>query len=59
MVLQRTIGVAIEKNKKLQRANWRLRPLSDEALNYAIGDVAYLVELRDGLMKKLVEDMNI
>jgi ribonuclease D len=55
VVLQRTIGVAIEKNKKLQRANWSLRPLSDEALNYAIGDVAYLVELRDGLMKKLVE----
>jgi len=55
VVLERTIGVTIEKNKKLQRANWSLRPLSDEALNYAIADVAHLISLRDGLTNKLEE----
>ena len=55
VVLERTIGVVIEKNKKLQRANWGLRPLSKEALNYAETDVVYLVRLRDGLIGKLQE----
>ncbi|MFL2639973.1 MAG: ribonuclease D [Dehalococcoidia bacterium] len=55
VVLERTIGVVIEKNKKLQRANWGLRPLSPEALNYAETDVIYLVKLRDGLIEKLEE----
>jgi len=55
VVLERTIGVSIEKNKKLQRANWSLRPLSPEALNYAIADVAHLIRLRDGLMNQLEE----
>ncbi len=53
VVLERTIGIVIEKNKKLQRANWGLRPLPTEALNYAETDVVYLVKLRDGLITKL------
>ena len=55
VVLERTIGVVIDKNKKLQRANWSLRPLSQEAFNYAITDVVYLIKLRDGLVNKLEE----
>jgi ribonuclease D len=45
-VLEDTLGVTIVKQKRLQQSDWSLRPLSDEALAYAIGDVNHLLELR-------------
>ncbi|MDP7619272.1 MAG: HRDC domain-containing protein [Dehalococcoidia bacterium] len=45
-VLEDTLDVAIVKQKRLQQSDWSLRPLSDEALNYAIDDVNHLLELR-------------
>ena len=38
-VAEEVIGLKLAKDKRLQRADWGLRPLSDEALEYAASDV--------------------
>ena len=43
----------IKVNKKFQRANWGIRPLSDEMLDYARQDSHYLIQLRGILEKEL------
>ena len=48
-VLESVLGVSIPKEKKLQRSDWSLRPLSEKALAYAAGDVLHLFDLRDAL----------
>ncbi len=52
-VLEEHVGVRIPKSRKLQRSDWTLRPLSDEALNYAASDVLHLARLRDVLDERL------
>ena len=52
-VLKEHLDVDIPKSKKLQRADWTLRPLSDEMLRYAAEDVLHLARLRDVLHGKL------
>ncbi len=54
-VLMDALGVAIVKSKSLQRADWTLRPLPDEALQYAVDDVLHLQDLRDELVRRLEE----
>jgi ribonuclease D len=54
-VAQELLGVELPKSKRLQRANWGLRPLTEEAVNYAAGDVLHLMALRDLLGKRLAE----
>ena len=54
-VLEEILGVHVPKEKKLQRADWSLRPLSEEALSYAASDVTHLLPLRDALDKRLKE----
>ncbi len=54
-VLKEVLGVAIIKSKNLQRADWTVRPLSDEALQYAVDDVLHLQDLRRELGQRLVE----
>jgi len=44
----------ISVEKKYQRANWGSRPLSEEMLLYAQLDTYYLIQLRDILLKELV-----
>ncbi len=44
-ILQERFGVTL--NKKLQRADWGRRPLTDEQLAYAREDTHYLLALRD------------
>lgn len=39
------LGVELNKNKKMQRSRWDIRPLSDEQLQYGVQDVMYLPEL--------------
>lgn len=50
-ILQERFGVAL--NKKMQRADWGRRPLSDEQLAYARQDTRYLLALRDLQMAEL------
>jgi ribonuclease D len=43
----------VTKNKRMQRYNWGRRPLSPEALRYAVKDTHYLLRLRDILAQEL------
>lgn len=54
-VLLDALGVAIVKSKSLQRADWTIRPLPDEALQYAVDDVLHLQDLRNELVRRLEE----
>lgn len=51
--LQDVMGVTIPKDKKVQRSDWTVRPLSDVALTYAAEDVRHLLGLRDKLLERL------
>ncbi len=52
-LLGKYIGVQVDK--KFQKADWSRRPLPKPMLEYAAGDTAYLIELRDILAQKLKE----
>jgi ribonuclease D len=44
-LVEKYLGVELKKKKKTQRSLWNTRPLTEEQLNYAIGDTAYLLAL--------------
>lgn len=52
-VLAEHLGIGIDKNKKLQRADWSRRPLSGALLRYAALDVLYLDRLTTLLYQRL------
>ena len=54
-LLRDYLGIDIKKTKKLQRANWAKRPLSEKLVNYAALDVLHLADLRNELLKNLEE----
>jgi ribonuclease D len=54
-VLEDVLGVDIPKSKRLQKSDWTIRPLRDEALDYAASDVAYLHELRAAMSERLTQ----
>ncbi|MFN9575046.1 MAG: ribonuclease D [Gemmatimonadota bacterium] len=51
-LLEQHFGVVLDK--KHQRADWSMRPLTDDMLAYAVQDTAWLPELRDRLAERLV-----
>jgi ribonuclease D len=51
--LQDHLNVEVNKSKNLQRADWTLRPLRQEAREYAADDVRYLKKVRDLLAERL------
>ena len=50
-LLERYFGVKLDK--KHQRADWSMRPLSGDMLEYAAQDTAYLLDLRDRISEEL------
>ena len=50
-LLDRYFGVKLDK--KHQRADWSMRPLSADMLEYAAQDTMYLLELRDRMREEL------
>ena len=54
-VLSDVLGVEIPKSKRLQKSDWTIRPLTEEALDYAASDVAHLLELREAMDARLAE----
>ena len=52
-VLNEHLGIGIDKNKKLQRADWSLRPLTGALLRYAALDVLHLDRLATLLYDRL------
>lgn len=51
-LLERYFGVKLDK--KHQRADWSMRPLTDDMLRYAAQDTLHLLALRDRLDEELV-----
>ena len=54
-VLKEYLKIDIIKDKKLQRADWTVRPLSRKLIDYAADDVRYLDKLRTVLYERLGE----
>ena len=54
-VLKELLNVDIPKHKKLQRADWTIRPLSDDLIAYAASDVLHLSPLYVLLTRRLKE----
>ena len=52
-LLEDILEIEIPKDKRIQRADWSKRPLNDEALSYAVGDVVHLFTLKDALEERL------
>jgi len=50
-LVKETLGVSLEK--KHTRADWSLRPLSQDQVQYAADDVVYLVDVYKHLLEKL------
>ncbi|MBA3672550.1 MAG: ribonuclease D, partial [Gemmatimonadaceae bacterium] len=50
-LLERFFGVKLDK--KHQRADWSMRPLSNDMLEYAAHDTRYLLELKDRMTEEL------
>ncbi|MEW6714070.1 MAG: hypothetical protein AB1306_03115 [Nitrospirota bacterium] len=47
------LGIFLEKKRKYQQHNWINRPVSEEAIEYALNDVAHLLALKDIVLAKL------
>lgn len=54
-VLLRVLGVVHRNKTKYQRFNWTIRPIREDALEYALTDVEYLFQLHEKLMKMIEE----
>ncbi len=46
----------LSEKQKFQRYNWIIRPIQEEALQYAIDDVLYLLPLKDKLLSRIYEN---
>ncbi len=47
------LGILLEKKRKYQTHNWTKRPISEEAIDYALNDVIYMLALKDVILAKL------
>lgn len=47
------LGIFLEKKRKYQQHNWINRPVSEEAIEYALNDVVHLLALKDIVLAKL------
>lgn len=52
-LLRQYFGVHV--SKKYQRLNWKLRPIPEDALRYAAGDVSYLLPMYEQISDELHE----
>lgn len=52
-VIYAELGVELKHKTKFQGYNWLRRPLSEEALEYAVNDVIYLPRLKDIILRKI------
>jgi len=47
------LGIFLEKKRKYQQYNWIKRPVSEQAIDYALNDVMHLLALKDIILAKL------
>lgn len=57
-LIKETLKIVVKKDKKIQISNWKERPLSEKQINYAIGDVDYILEIYVYLLQKLDNNKN-
>lgn len=60
-LVERNLGIASEDEAlkhKFQRTNWMKRPLSEEQIEYALGDVTYLFDLKKSLMDEIEKELS-
>jgi ribonuclease D len=55
-VLFSELGIVLEHKTRFQQLNWTLRPIAGDAIDYALNDVIYLLELKNVLLKKISEN---
>ncbi|MDA3810864.1 MAG: ribonuclease D [Spirochaetaceae bacterium] len=55
-VLDSVLNISVSKKKQFQMHNWTIRPINNDALQYALSDVEYLFPLKDALLKKIIND---
>lgn len=49
------LKIDFEKNREIQVSNWKIRPLTEKQIIYALNDVEYLIELYNFLHLKIRE----
>jgi ribonuclease D len=49
------LGLILENKNKFQKQDWTIRPISREAIEYALDDVEHLIDLKEAMFKKLYE----
>lgn len=49
------LKIDFEKNREIQVSNWKIRPLTEKQISYALNDVEYLIELYNFLHLKIRE----
>ena len=54
-VIGAELGVVLEKKSKFQKQNWLKRPLTKDAIEYALNDVRYLHPLKDAIYRRLLD----
>ena len=60
-LIERNLGMSVENpslKKKYQTANWMRRPIPAEQVEYALGDVQYLFQLKTSLLAEMEKTLN-
>lgn len=52
-IIARELGIFLENKRKYQKYNWVNRPVAEDAIEYALNDVIYLLTLKDVILAKL------
>lgn len=55
-MLDEMLDIKVVKKKKFQMHNWTIRPIQEDAVQYALSDVEHLFPLKDALMDKILEE---
>ena len=52
-VIGMELGLILENKNKFQKQDWMIRPISKEAIEYALHDVEHLIDLKNAMQTKL------
>jgi ribonuclease D len=55
-ILKEILNIEVKNKKRFQMYNWIKRPIEKEALRYALNDVAYLFQINNALMKRIMSE---
>ncbi|GHV87553.1 hypothetical protein AGMMS50255_8490 [Spirochaetia bacterium] len=55
-VLKDVLNIEVKNKKRFQMYNWLKRPIDRESLRYALNDVAYLFQINDVLLRRIINE---